>query len=153
EPRWLASPASTTRRVRTSTAGWPGASRSAASARAGSASRPTAASGSCAPTTTGCARYAACGGRSTRSSSPPAGATAPPLRRARDGAEYTGVRPVRGTTSLGTLPSCTLRFDDDLPVCASLPAFTPHLPHDVRESTLPAAVFRFTLENPGRAAV
>src|SRR5262245_6194988 len=75
------------------------------------------------------------------------------LRRTCDGDEYIGVRPVRGTTFLGTLPSCTLRFDDDLPVCASLHAFTPHLPHDVRESTLPAAVFRFRVENPGRAAV
>src|SRR5262249_45414522 len=75
------------------------------------------------------------------------------LRRTCEGEEYVGARPVRGTTFVGTLPSCTLRFDDQLPVHVSLHAFTPHLPHDIRESTLPAAVFRFALENPGATAV
>jgi uncharacterized protein (DUF608 family) len=76
------------------------------------------------------------------------------LRRTCDGGdEYAAARAVRGTTFIGTLPSCTLHFDDELPVRVSLHAFTPHLPHDLRDSTLPAAVFRFALENPGPAAV
>src|SRR5262249_52452311 len=75
------------------------------------------------------------------------------LRRGCEGAEDLGARPVRGTPFVGTVPSCTLHFDDELPVRVSLHAFTPHLPHDVRESTLPAAVFRFALENPGATAV
>ena len=63
------------------------------------------------------------------------------------------MRAVRGTTFVGTLPSCTLAFDDDLPVRVVLHAFTPHVPHDVRDSTMPVALFRFALENHGRAPV
>ena len=75
------------------------------------------------------------------------------LRRSCAEGEYGGVRAVRGTTFVGALPSCTLAFDDELPVRVVLHAFTPHVPHDVRDSTLPVALFRFALENPGDAPV
>jgi non-lysosomal glucosylceramidase len=63
--------------------------------------------------------------------------------------EYAGVRHVRSTTFVGTLPTFRLRYDDALPVTVTLEGFTPHVAHDLRASTLPAAVFRFHLENPG----
>jgi uncharacterized protein (DUF608 family) len=66
---------------------------------------------------------------------------------------FTGVRGVRSTTFVGRLPGFVLRYDDDLPVRVALHGFTPHVPHDVVASTLPAAVFRFTLENPTAAPV
>lgn len=71
------------------------------------------------------------------------------LRRARDRAEYAALPNVRSTSFTGLLPAFTLVYDDDLPVRLTLHGFTPHVPHDVRDSTLPAALFRFTLENPG----
>ncbi|HEV7732843.1 MAG TPA: GH116 family glycosyl-hydrolase [Candidatus Binatia bacterium] len=71
------------------------------------------------------------------------------LRRSLDGDEYANASPVRGTTFTGTLPSFALAFDDDLPLSVTLHGLTPHVPHDVRESTLPAALFRFVLQNPG----
>jgi non-lysosomal glucosylceramidase len=75
------------------------------------------------------------------------------LRRSCPEGEYGGVRAVRGTTFAGTLPSCTLAFDDELPVRVVLHAFTPHVPHDVRDSTMPVALFRFALTNEGGAPV
>jgi uncharacterized protein (DUF608 family) len=68
-------------------------------------------------------------------------------------ASYANMTPVRGTRFTGALPSFTLAFDDDLPVSVVLHGFTPHVPHDVRNSTLPAAVFRFVLANPGNEPV
>ncbi len=71
--------------------------------------------------------------------------------------EYEGVRTVRSTRFAGALPAFTLRHDDDLPVRVALEGFTPHVPHDVVASTLPAAVFRFHVEStrdePVEAAV
>jgi len=75
------------------------------------------------------------------------------LRRAAAEREYAGVRNVRGTSFVGLLPAFTLRYDDDLPLDVELSGFTPHVPHDVRESTLPAAVFRFSVTNRAGAAV
>ena len=69
------------------------------------------------------------------------------LRRASNDWPYEGQRHVRSTSFAGTLPSFTLRYADDLPLRLTLHGFTPHVPHDVRSSTLPAAVFRFTLES------
>jgi uncharacterized protein (DUF608 family) len=70
------------------------------------------------------------------------------LRGAEDG-EYAGVRNARGAVFDGRPPRCTLRWDDAAwPVRVALEAFTPLVPHDVRASTMPAALFRVTLENP-----
>ena len=68
------------------------------------------------------------------------------LRRAAAG-EYAGVDAVRSTVFAGMLPSFALAFEDELPVEVALEGFTPHVPHDVRDSTLPAAVFRFRIES------
>ncbi|MCW5889964.1 MAG: hypothetical protein KIT14_05365 [bacterium] len=73
------------------------------------------------------------------------------LRRRHDG-EYANARNVAGTTFTGTLPSFTLRIDDPLPVVPVVSGFTPHVPHDLRDSTLPAASFRVALTNPGADA-
>src|SRR5262245_28211809 len=76
------------------------------------------------------------------------------LRRTHPGLrEYEGVANVRSTTFVGLLPGFTLRYADDLPVGVTLTGFTPHVPHDLRDSTLPAALFRFTLTNEGAAPV
>ncbi len=79
------------------------------------------------------------------------------LRRAPADGEYAGVANVRSTSFVGMLPGFRLCYDDQLPVRVGLDGFTPHVPHDLRDSTLPAAVFRFTLENlaatPVEAAV
>ncbi|HXJ32850.1 MAG TPA: GH116 family glycosyl-hydrolase [Candidatus Eisenbacteria bacterium] len=68
------------------------------------------------------------------------------LRRARED-EYAGVEPVRSTIFAGMPPAFALAFEDELPVEVALEGFTPHVPHDVRDSTLPAAVFRFRIES------
>ncbi|MGH7895311.1 MAG: GH116 family glycosyl-hydrolase [Candidatus Binatia bacterium] len=68
------------------------------------------------------------------------------LRRAAE-REYDGVERVRSTIFGGMLPAFALAFEDELPVEVTLEGFTPHVPHDVRESTLPAAVFRFRVES------
>src|SRR6476619_4976840 len=44
--------------------------------------------------------------------------------------EYAGVRHVRSTTFVGTLPTFRLRYDDALPVTVTLEGFTPHVPQD-----------------------
>lgn len=75
------------------------------------------------------------------------------LRRAGAEPEYEGAQPVTSTSFAGTLPSFVLRYGDDLPIRIALHGFTPHIPHDVRHSTLPAAVFRFCIENPHDAEV
>jgi uncharacterized protein (DUF608 family) len=70
------------------------------------------------------------------------------LRRRHDG-EYANARNVAHTTFVGTLPSFELRIDDPLPVVPVVTGFTPHVPHDLRDSTLPGACFRVALTNPG----
>src|SRR5262245_39325659 len=59
---------------------------------------------------------------------------------------FDGVERVRSTIFAGMLPAFALAFEDALPVEVALDGFTPHVPHDVRESTLPAAVLRFRIE-------
>jgi non-lysosomal glucosylceramidase len=82
-----------------------------------------------------------------------AGARALMLRRAGAVAEYGGLPNVRSTRFIGLLPAFTLDYEDDLPLRVRLSGFTPHVPYDLRESTLPAAVFRFTLQNLGDASL
>ncbi|MBI3770783.1 MAG: hypothetical protein HY271_20125 [Deltaproteobacteria bacterium] len=67
--------------------------------------------------------------------------------------EYEGARNVRSTSFVGTLPSFRLRYEDAWPLGVTLAGFTPHVPHDVRASTLPAAIFRVRLENLGDEAL
>ena len=76
------------------------------------------------------------------------------LRRTPPEGEYDGVENVRSTAFVGLLPGFQLRYDDEgLPLGVTLHGTTPHVPHDVCASTLPAAVFRFVLENRGNVAL
>jgi uncharacterized protein (DUF608 family) len=61
--------------------------------------------------------------------------------------EYEGVQNVTSTSFLGRLPAFSLAYGG-LPVDLRLDGFTPHVPQDLRDSTLPAAVFRFTVTSP-----
>ncbi|MFN8602166.1 MAG: GH116 family glycosyl-hydrolase [Candidatus Binatia bacterium] len=63
--------------------------------------------------------------------------------------DYAGAVNVESTTFAGMLPAFSLRFEHALPFGLTLDGFTPHVPHDVASSTLPAAIFRFRFENPG----
>jgi uncharacterized protein (DUF608 family) len=69
------------------------------------------------------------------------------LHLARGGPGFDGLERIRSTVFAGMLPSFVLAFEDELPVEVALEGFTPHVPHDLRESTLPAAVFRFRVES------
>src|SRR5262245_4872929 len=60
------------------------------------------------------------------------------VRRPRADDEYEGVVLVGGTRFVGELPQFTLRVDDDgLPLDVTVAGFTPHVPHEIRDSTLP----------------
>ncbi|MBY0276971.1 hypothetical protein K2Z84_16655 [Candidatus Binatia bacterium] len=68
-------------------------------------------------------------------------------------ADYANAVHVESTTFTGMLPAFSLRFEHALPFGLTLDGFTPHVPHDLRSSTLPAAVFRFRFENPGGSEI
>lgn len=70
------------------------------------------------------------------------------LRRAAP-REFTNVTPIRSTRFKGELPGFELVYQDDLPVGIRLNGLTPHIPQNIKDSTLPIALFRFTIENPG----
>jgi len=61
---------------------------------------------------------------------------------------------VAGIEYIGEYPIAELRYlDDSLPVEVSLEAFSPMVPLDTRASGYPAAVFNFTVTNPGDAQI
>ncbi len=61
---------------------------------------------------------------------------------------------VEGIEYVGQYPIATLRYlDGKLPVQVSLEAFSPMVPLDPRSSAFPAAVFNFTVSNPGTCRV
>jgi len=71
------------------------------------------------------------------------------LRKSAPGQEYQNIRRIAHTRFRGRLPGFELAFEDeDLPVEVVLRGFTPHVPHDVKDSTIPAAVFSMELKNP-----
>jgi len=64
---------------------------------------------------------------------------------------YPGVSSIRYE---GRYPFARLRYEDpDLPVSCELEAFSPLIPQDEKNSSLPAAFFRFKVTNPGARAV
>ncbi len=70
------------------------------------------------------------------------------LRRAFSGGrEYKSVRPIRDTFFTGRVPCFEMVFEDDLPIVASVRGFSPLIPHNVKDSTMPVAVFRVSLRN------
>lgn len=61
--------------------------------------------------------------------------------------------PVQHIQADCAFPEARLTYSDaHLPVQAQLHAFSPHVPHDVVNSSLPCTFFRFTLTNPTAAA-
>jgi uncharacterized protein (DUF608 family) len=63
-----------------------------------------------------------------------------------------GLPPVAGLEYEGGYPIARLRFaDPGLPVAVTLEAFNPLVPLDAASSTIPAAIFRLTADNPGPA--
>ncbi len=74
------------------------------------------------------------------------------LRKSAPGEEYRNIRRIAHTRFRGQLPGFELGFEDEeLPVEAILRGFTPHVPHNAKDSTLPAAMFAAVLKNPGKS--
>ncbi len=72
------------------------------------------------------------------------------MLRLKSDAEYLGVENVAGLDYSGWFPTATLKFNDPaLPVKVELLAWSPLIPHDVENSSMPAAVFRYRVTNPG----
>lgn len=68
--------------------------------------------------------------------------------------ELVAAHGVQETTFRGLYPFADLDYHDDrLPVAVSMEAFNPLIPLDVERSSLPAALFTFTLTNTGRVPV
>ena len=64
--------------------------------------------------------------------------------------EYAGVANIAHTRMQGLFPRAQIAFRDDaLPVQVRLSAFSPLVPHDVKDSSLPVVTFVYTLSNPG----
>jgi non-lysosomal glucosylceramidase len=71
------------------------------------------------------------------------------LHRSVIGGEYKNIQPVRSTRFSGELPGFKLKFEDAIPVGVTLRGFTPHIPHNIKDSTIPAAVFAVEIDNAG----
>lgn len=63
--------------------------------------------------------------------------------------EYTNVDPIDRTLFEGKLPRFQLEYGDrQIPLKIELNGFTPFIPNNVKDSSLPCAVFRFKISNP-----
>ena len=66
-----------------------------------------------------------------------------------DDSEYEGVENISNTEYIGDFPFATARYSDpDIPIKIELNAFSPLIPHNIKDSSLPMAFFTFTLQNP-----
>ena len=63
------------------------------------------------------------------------------------GKEFLGANPIEHVRFEGELPFFRFRFTDDLPVFITVRGFSPHIPQNVRDSSLPAAIFDVDLKN------
>ena len=71
------------------------------------------------------------------------------LRRGWPESELAGARQVRNVEFRGTFPFAEVAFvDETLPARVSLRAWSPLIPHNIKDSSLPVAFFELTLENP-----
>ena len=71
------------------------------------------------------------------------------LRRGWPENELAGAEQVRCVEFRGAFPFAEMAFvDEKLPVRASLRAWSPLIPHNIKDSSLPVAFFELTLENP-----
>lgn len=65
-----------------------------------------------------------------------------------DGTPVDGLPPVDAVEFVGEYPIAELKFlDRELPVDVSLTAFSPHIPLNAADSSIPAVVFEFTVRN------
>lgn len=68
--------------------------------------------------------------------------------------EYAGVSNIAHTRMQGLFPRAQFAFrDDGLPVQVHLSAFSPLVPHNIKDSSLPVVSFAYTLTNPGKQSV
>ena len=68
--------------------------------------------------------------------------------------EYENVHRIATTKYLGRFPTAHIDFEDDeLPINVTLDAFSPLIPHNIKDSSLPAAVFTFTVRNTSKNIV
>ncbi len=72
--------------------------------------------------------------------------------------EYQGVKNIAGVDYCGWFPTANVTFNDAaLPVSVKLEAWSPLIPHDAADLSLPVACFRFRISNPsarqGRAVL
>src|SRR5271157_658145 len=84
-----------------------------------------------------------------------AGITSRILRRHyHGGAEFLNIEPIAHAKFTGKLPHFHLAFDDDnFPITIMVSGFTPIIPRDPKDSTLPAAFFTATATNPSDGSV
>ena len=65
-----------------------------------------------------------------------------------DDQEYSNADNIKDTEYLGTFPSLKLKFlDEDLPVDIELSAFSPLIPNNITDSSLPVALLSFNITN------
>ena len=63
--------------------------------------------------------------------------------------EYANVENIKSTEYVGWFPTAELKYDDAmLPVRVELLGWSPLIPHNAEDSSLPAAVLRFKITNP-----
>jgi len=68
--------------------------------------------------------------------------------------EYVNVANVQHTRTQGWFPRAQVYFDDaDLPVRVQMNAFSPLIPHNVKDSALPVACLSYTVTNPSKRSV
>ena len=71
------------------------------------------------------------------------------ILRLKSEGEYTGVENVAHTRMQGWFPRAEIAYDDPaLPVMVKLNAFSPLIPHDVKDSSLPVACLDYVVTNP-----
>ncbi len=61
--------------------------------------------------------------------------------------EFGNIKAIASTRFKGILPGFELGFNDSLPIKIELSGFTPHIPHNVKDSTIPAALFSVAIKN------
>jgi non-lysosomal glucosylceramidase len=61
--------------------------------------------------------------------------------------EFGNIDGIASTRFKGILPEFELGFNDSLPVEIKLSGFTPHIPHNIKDSTIPAALFSVRIRN------
>jgi len=74
------------------------------------------------------------------------------LRKSSPGKEFSNIKQIRSSKFSGELPEFDLSFDDDLPVKVKVRGFTPHIPHNIKDSTIPGVIFSAEIENVSKGS-